>query len=1114
MSEIVSNTDPKAKLSAAKLELLRMRLSGQFGDHDASARIAPRPPFTDPLSFGQERMLFQVDLQPDTTLFHIPMRVGLVGRLDIEALEASLNSVIARHEVLRSSFEKTAGVWSQRIAAKAAISLSRVDLSGAPTTAQREQADRIAAEEVRKRFDLGKAPLLRATLITLAPEHWTLLLTIHHIVWDGWSSFLLIKEMKQIYEAFTQGRAPSLAPLDAQYADFARWQRQTIESDLGRKQIEYWKRQLAGLPSLSALPTDRPRPATQKHRGGAFSWQLGPSGNAALAELARKSNTTTFVAALSAFYVLLFHLTGQPEFAVGTTIAYRTRRELEDLVGFFTNVLVLRINMRDNPTFDTLLGRVRELVIEAQSNQDAPFEKLVEELASQRSLAYNPLFQIAFVLHNLPQETLELPGLTIAAEETSAGAAAFDLALHIFHDREGLRARLEYDCDLFDRSTMVRVADNFDTLLVCLQTNATKPIGSQSLLTQEKEAHLLALSRAALKPRRPAPTLHDLVVASDVQAPAVVCGSERLTYGELESRSNQLAHLLRENGVGLDVPVGVLIEPSVLMILAILGVLKAGGAYVPIDPSYPAARIDYMLSDCKPAALVTTRAACVGLAALATPVVLLDEGERLFGSLPEERPPARVHPGNLAYIIYTSGSTGQPKGVMISHRNGVASTQARRQYYRERVNAYLLLSSIAFDSSVAGIFWTLADGGALCIPTEAQRRDPAALLRLLEREEISHVLALPSLYGALQGLMEEKRSASLKVAIVAGEECKPEVVARHFEKFPQIALYNEYGPTECSVWSTVKRFAPPDTENAVTIGRPIPGAQVLCSGPLGGLAPLEAPGELLLGGEGLARGYFERPDLTAERFIPNPYGGDGARAFRSGDLGRFRDDGDVTLLGRIDDQTKIRGYRVEPREIEFALGTLPNVEEAIVCAEAEGNSPKRLVAYVCASDPGLDFAGQIRERLSRMLPDYMIPERCVMVPDFPRLPNGKIDRASLSMREVEAPSVDGSARPQRALTQAESLLAEIWREVLGVENVQHDDDLFSRGGNSLAAIQVIARVQELFGEEIPVTAIFDAPKLSEFAKEIERLASIAAVSGKMDLLLREIETDTKRNRNG
>ncbi len=767
--------------------------------------------------------------------------------------------------------------------------------------------------------------------------------------------------------------------------------------------------------------------------------------------------------------------------------------------------------MRDNLTFESLLTRVHDLALEAQSNQDAPFEKLVEELGPQRSLSFNPLFQIAFVLHNLPDEPLDLPGLKVVVEEGPSSASAFDLVLHIFEDRDGLKAKFEYDCDLFDRSTIERIASNFDALLGGLRERETAPIRNLSLLTEKQEAQLVETSKTELQPSPEARTLHDLIGAGDAKALAVSCNGERLTYGELESRSNQLAHELIARGVGPEVPVGLLVEPSVQMIVAILGVLKAGGAYVPLDPSYPSARVEYMLSDCKAVTIVTTRSAAATVTALRTRPIVVDAEPWPFDRASMERPSVSVHPDSLAYIIYTSGSSGQPKGVMVSHRNALASTLARRQYYRDRVCAYLLLSSIGFDSSVAGIFWTLADGGALCIPSEAERRDPAALARMIKRERASHLLGLPSLYAALLALMDDERGASLKVAIVAGEECKADVLAKHFEKLPQVALFNEYGPTECSVWSTVKRLVRSDAEKPVKIGRPIPGAQVLCLGPLGSLAPTGAAGELMLSGEGLARGYFDRPDLTAECFVPNPYGGAGARTFKSGDLGRLDADADVTFLGRIDDQTKIRGYRIELREIEVALAAAPNVKEAIVLAQADKNGVNRLIAYARVYHAEPNFIDATRESLSSVLPDYMIPERFIIVPDFPRLPNGKIDRTASAL-EPESTSAPG--QPNRTLTEAESLLAEIWRDVLAVVDIGADDDFFDIGGNSLAAIQVIARIQELFAEEIPVTAIFDAPKLSAFAKQIECVVANAIATGETDLLLREIEATSAGARNG
>jgi len=1081
--DVALAADARDRLSPAKRELLRMRLSGRGAESPAQAGIEPRPAGENPLSFGQERMLFQLLLEPDLTLYHIPLLVKFDGALDARALEASLNAMIERHEVLRSSFTRLeTGLWAQTNHPQARLDLHRIDLQHWPAAAQEAELSALVSAEARTPFELSKPPLMRAKLAALAPERHALLLTIHHILWDGWSSVLMIREIKALYGALVAGRDSPLEPLQVHYGDFAHWQRQLVESDAGKRQIAYWKRQLADLPEFSTLPADRPRAAAQRRRGGSHAWSLPPGAPARLTELARKSNTTLFVALLSAFYAFLFQLTGQADFAIGTTIAYRPRRELEKLVGFFTNVLVLRADMAGRPSFETLLARVHEVAIEAQAHQDAPFEKIVEELAPKRDLGRNPLFQIAFVLHNLPAETLELPGVSLTVAETDAEAAAFDLVMHIFEETDRVRARFEYDADLFDRTTIARLAADFDAFLANLLEDPTRPINSVSLLSKADEARLIAAATLPLAPFAQEPILHRLAGASARNdAIAVVSRGERLSYGELAARANRLARALIARGVGPDVRVGVFVEPSLEMIVAILGALKAGGAYVPVDPSYPAPRIHFMMADCKAAAVVATRASARALPPLDAPIVLVDDAETLEPFAAAE-PESQVSPDNLAYVTYTSGSTGQPKGVMVSHRNAVASTLARRQYYREPVSAFLLLSSIAFDSSVAGLFSTLADGGTLCIPEEQERRDPQALLRIVERCAVSHLLALPSLYHALLELSAFGRCSSLRCAIVAGEECRPEVVLRHFQILPRAALYNEYGPSEATVWASAEELHREAQPQAISIGRPIPGAQIYCVGPNGDLAPPGASAELLIGGEGVARGYLDQPDLTAERFVPNPFAGHGARLFRTGDMGRVGEDGRIGYLGRIDDQVKIRGHRVEPREIEAVIAREPGVADAAVVARRDGQGVTRLAAFV-ASAPGLE--AELKKKLAQALPDYMVPESMIVLPELPHLPNGKIDRAALAARETETPQ---KAAPGRALDEIELLFAEIWQDVLGLDRVEAEDNFFDVGGSSLSAIQIVARIQQLFEEEIPMTLLFDAPTLAEFSREVVRIA--------------------------
>ncbi|MBY6243522.1 non-ribosomal peptide synthetase [Methylosinus sp. Sm6] len=1051
------------------------------------------------MSFGQERIWFQCRLNTNSALYHIPLLAWLDGDLDVDALEAAINEVIRRHDVLRAGYVEKQGAPTQFILPSLVSTLAHCDLQDMTPETQDDEVRRRAATEALTAFDLAKPPLLRATLLQLAPMRHVLMMTLHHIVWDGWSSGLLIREIGHLYADALRGLPGSLPPLPIQYPDFAYWHRQMMAGDDGRRQIEYWKKRLDGIPELSALRTDRPRPATQSHSGFSHSWRLPDSLCRALTELAREQGVTLFVALLAAFKALLLHYTGQTDVAVGTIVASRTRKELETLLGFFANALVLRTQYADDPSFRALLARINECVMDAQANQDAPFEKLVEELVKKRGLAHNPLFQVAFVLHNLPAEKLELPRLTIRVEETSTKSSAFDLVLHVFDDRPGLRARIEYDCDLFDHSTITRMATHFDALAGSAVEHPDSPISTLSLLDTESAGKIIVTSQAELRRQTSdGALLHQIVGASALlEADAVVSGESRISYGRLGVRARQLAHHLASLGVGPDTPVGVLVEPSVDMIVAILGILEANGAYVPIDPSYPAARIQHIISDSGAVAIVTTQSAARVLPDMAAPFVFLDSDAELLAAQPTSALPVTAQPGNLAYLIYTSGSTGAPKGVMITHGAAVASTLARRQYYSDPVEAYLLLSSIAFDSSVAGVFWTLFDGGRLCIPDERTRRDPGALIRMIEQQSISHLLCLPSLYSVIARLACPEACATLHCVIVAGEECRAEMVAAHFERLPGVALFNEYGPTECTVWNTVAAIEK-DQREPMSIGKPAPGAKALVLGCGGAVLPEGVAGELYAGGLGLARGYLGRPGLTAERFLPNPFGAPGERLYRTGDQVRRRADGALDFLGRVDNQVKVRGYRIEPMEIEAVLLRHAGVDEGAVVATNEKGAT-RLAAFIATRERDIAIQSYLAERL----PSYMVPERVVILESLPKLPNGKIDRRALKIETT-------AAVPDRRSTQPHSsgltkLLAEIWRDVLGLESVGEDDDFFEIGGNSLSAIQVIARVQQLLGENISVAALFDNGRLREFAREIEGAIDSDPHVEELTSLLAEIE---------
>lgn len=1097
--------DKKADLSPEKRRLLELRLSGRSAPQISGAEIGPRPKGENPLSYGQERIWFQCQVSPNPALFNIALMARIGGYLDHAALSRSLSEILRRHEVLRSGFATDGGVPRLFYSAAADFPMDRIDLRHLDEAKQQARSHELSYIEARKPFDLDAPPLMRATLLLLAPDRHVLLLTIHHIIWDGWSSGLLVKEIAQLYETATTDISRPLTPLSAQYGDFAYWHRRLMTSEVGAKQLDYWTRRLAGLPDLLALPTDRPRAAKQANRGARHTWTLSREALAGLMELARRANTTLFVVLLSAFKTLLYHYSGQTDLAVGTTIAYRMHPELERLVGFFANALVLRTTVDDDPTFEDLLQRVHAAAVGAQANQDAPFEALVERLANKRGLSHNPLFQVAFVHHNIPIERLALADLTIEVDEVSTDSAAFDLVLHVFNEAPGLRLRFEYDADLFDEASIESMAEHFTALVRDILAAPARRIGALRLFDSVERSRISALSEGDPLERAESELLHHWI-GKNARGDEVVVSTDdaSLSFDELSRRTHQIAHWLQRLGVGPDAPVAVLLEPSVDLVAAIVGVLEAGGAFLPIDPAYPSGRIDYILSDANAVAVITTRelAANLGDMTATTPIVLLEA--EVLDAMPATPVVSRVRPDNIAYIIYTSGSTGRSKGVMATHRNAVASTRARIRRYAAPVESFLLLSSTSFDSSLAGFFWTLFQCGRLRIPSEATRRVPGALARLIEDESISHLLCLPSLYSALLKVTNSKGGASLRCCIVAGEACKREVAEAHFEVLPDTALFNEYGPTECTVWSTVHEIEKNDDKmRSVSIGRAIPGARAFVVGPDGDLAPIGVVGELYIGGSGVTRGYRGRPDLTAEKFVPDPFGEPGERLYRTGDRAKRLRDGRLEFLGRFDEQIKLRGYRVDPGEIEDVLVAHPSVSDAVVVVRTRGGDDARLIAYVAAEGDLRATEGAVRQHVARNLPAFMTPDAIVALTALPRLPNGKVDRSALV--EPESAISRPIAESEGCASAIEFLLADIWRTVLSTEEIDRNDNFFDRGGNSLSGIQVVARVQQLFGKDIPITTLFEGGTLAEFAAQIERAVGADVIDERLNALLKEIE---------
>ncbi len=1037
-----------------------------------------------PLSYAQQRLWFLDQLEPDSALYNMPAVFKLTGCLNEAALAQSFNEIVRRHENLRTVFVTVKGVPTQAILPASEWSVAQVDLTALPEHSRPAVLRDLCRREAEKTFSLATGPLLRITLIALSSaagrQQSILLVTLHHIVSDGWSSSILLREFATLYQAFSAGQCSPLAELPVQYADFACWQRRYLGADVLRQQGEYWRNRLAGAPSVLELPTDYPRPAVMAYCGAQQTFAIPAALAKQIRTISRQYDVTLFMLLLASFDVLLFRFSGQADICVGTPVANRNRLEIEGLIGFFVNTLVMRCDLSGNPRFDELLIRVRSAVLDAQSHQDLPFEQLVETLHPERNLSHSPLFQVMLVLQNQAGLTTTLAGLDIRAIDDESTVAKFDLTLQIHEDRGGLTGSFEYNTALFEAATMARFAACYLELLQGIADAPQCRLSELPLLPSDARSQLLFAwnATAADYPRNQC--LHQLFEAQVEKTPladALAFAGQTLSYAELNARANQLAHYLRAMGVVPDRPVGLCVGRSLEMAVGMLGILKAGGAYLPLDPLYPEARIASMLDDAGVGVLLTGQAwAALGSQHVGE-TICLDSDWPTIAQWSVANPAHCNHPLDLAYMIYTSGSTGTPKGVMVSHRNAVHSTTARFIHYQEPVSAYLLLSSFAFDSSVAGLFWTLGQGGCLCLPTDDAARDPVALAELIAERRVSHLLALPSFYAVL--LKQAGASLqSLKTAIVAGETCATEIVRLHREIAPQVHLYNEYGPTEGSVWSSVYRAGQDDLHKPLPIGRPIPNVRLYILDRSGSPVPVGVQGELHIGGEGVVRGYWRRPELTAEKFIPDTFRADGGRLYKTGDLARYRPDGDIEFLGRIDHQVKIRGFRIELGEIEARLMAHPAVDEALVSVREDQPGNRQLVAYVVgnASTDGL------RSYLQAALPDYMVPGAFVLLERMPLTANGKLDRQALPTPDSGEAAKDRYAAP---VTETEKILAAIWSEILGIDSIGRHDDFFDSGGHSLLATQLPMAVQKKFNIRLPLKRFFEIPVLAEQARLID-----------------------------
>ncbi|MCP4662121.1 MAG: amino acid adenylation domain-containing protein, partial [bacterium] len=1078
-------TSREKDLSDARRALLARRLRGR-SKKAPPAEVIPRRPADAPalLSYSQEQLWFLDQLTPGLPVYNMPFPMRLSGRLDAAALAATFTEILRRHEVLRATFRSVDGKPLMVINPPAVWVLPMVDLAALEAADREEELQRLVNADAIRAFDLVRGPLARFTLLRLADEDHLLEFNVHHIVFDGWSLGVLVRELSALYQAFGAGRASGLEELPIQYGDFVTWQRQRLQGVLA-SQLDYWKQQLAGAPSVLALPTDRPRPTELSVRGG--WWPVELSGDLAepLAALSRRREATLFMTLLAAFKALLYRHSGQSDLVIGSPIAGRTRKELEGLIGFFVTTVALRTDLAGNPSFHELLSRVRQVAMDAYAHQDVPFEQLVRELAPERAPGSNPLFQVMFVLEHAPAGSAEMSELSLEPQATEGRTARFDLMLVV--DEAGFVGMLEYRTDLFDGSTMERLGTHFRCLLQGIVEDPERRLDELPLLSAAETHQLLVAWNDTGAPEPGAAGIHEFFAAQAAHTPeavAVALGEEQWSYRELARRANRLAHHLRGLGVGPDVMVGVALERSPEAVAALVGVLRAGGVFVPLDRSYPAQRLAFMLEDAGVEVLITRREWLAELPPHEAHTVLLDADREAIAGASADSPASAVAAENLSYLIYTSGSTGRPKGVALVHRTltNLIAWQLPRSGPAART---LQFAALSFDVSLQEIFATLCSGGTLVLLRDDQRRDPQRLAALLAAQGIER-LFLP--FVALQQLAEvaaESPPPRLREVITAGEQLQiTRQVDRFFTHLNQAGrggctLENQYGPSESHVVTAFPLAGPSTGWPALpSIGRPVANFRVYVLDPHRRPVTLGAPGELFLAGGGLARGYHDRPELTAEKFPPDPYGPAGERMYATGDLGRFTAGGEIEFLGRIDHQVKIRGFRIEQGEIEAVLSRAESVRECAVAVRGEGLGGRRLVAYVVAQ-PGA-AAAELRKFLQATLPDYMVPSAFLFLDTLPLLPSGKVDRKALPAPEGGGPE-EGFVPPG---SPNEELLAGIWAAILGLERVSVNGNFFELGGHSLLATQVVSRMREVFGVEMPVQKLFEAPTVAALAAVI------------------------------
>ncbi|MDT4968421.1 MAG: hypothetical protein QOJ64_3158 [Acidobacteriota bacterium] len=1081
MSEL---TERIAGLSPEKRELFTRLLQKQ-GVAIPALPISRRSADVErlPLSLAQQRLWFLDQLEPGSNFYNIFETFPFNGPLDEQALERSVNEIVRRHEVLRTTFDVVDGQPVQKIAPHAPVSIPVIELSHLTPETREGEVARISAEASGAPFDLRGGPLVRFTLLRLDAEERVLLVGMHHIISDAWSLDILTRELRILYKAFAKGESSPLPDLQIQYSDFAIWQRQWLQGEVLDKQVSYWQRQLSGAPAALELPTDKPRPLVPTHNGASQTRGLPRGLFASIKSLSQRENASPFMALLAAFNVLLHRYTNQVDIVVGTPLAGRNRSEVEGLIGFFVNTLVIRTDLSGDPGFSGLLRRVRDTALDAYAHQDLPFEKLVEVVQPERDTSRNPLFQVSFQLSNVADDSLDEEyaaecGVESEVEETTA---KFDLGINFWASTEDLRLQVDYSSDLFEHETIERMLEHFERLLIDVCSDPTRPVSQIEFLTEAERAQLLYEWNDTSSDYPRSSCLHELFETQAKRAPhaiAVVLGDKSLTYGELNKRANQVARRLRTCGVRPEVAVGICMDRSIELVVGLLGILKAGGAYVPLDTEYPEQRLRYMIEDAGVRVMLTQSSLAEALSGRCEQVLCIDSDWEGFASESVENLPCDASAQNPAYIIYTSGSTGRPKGVVVTH-SSVARTVCDTNYISVSPSDRIAqASNSSFDAATFEFWSALVHGAILVVIPKETMISPRDLASHVRKFGIT-VLFLPTaLFNQVAG-HDPGAFSSLRYLMFGGEMADPAAVRNVLSTSPPRHLLHMYGPTESTTyasWHAVENLS--QDASTVPIGRPVSNTQIYLLDRDCRPVPLGVAGELCVGGDGLARGYLCRPELTAERFIPDPFStAPGSRFYRTGDVARRLPNGAIEFMGRGDEQVKIRGYRIELGEIECVLREHEGVREVVVLAREDAPGEKRLVAYIVGGEFDAPTSSELRSYMRERVPDYMVPTAFIVLEQMPLTPNGKIDRRALPAPELTRYEYHSGLVPPR--TPVEAALTDIFGAVLGLASVGVNENFFDLGGHSLLATQIMSRIRENLQIELPLRALFSNPTVGE-----------------------------------